>query len=133
MRLRLKEDQREWRKFGLVLVLVLAGLGGLAWGVGWVPEVGFQVGLGVLAAALAAGALRPRWIRPLYRGAMTASFYAGQVMGRVVLVLIFFVLVIPLGWCLRLLGKDLLHLRRQPQRTTYWEAARPAGSLDRLF
>jgi hypothetical protein len=64
---------------------------------------------------------------------MTASFHVGQVMGRVLLVVFFFLLVTPVGILLRWLGKDLLHLRRNAQRTTYWEPARPEGSLERLF
>jgi hypothetical protein len=133
MRLKLKEDPREWRKFALVFALAGAVLVGLCWRAGWLADTGLQAGMALLAAALTAGSLRPRWVRPVYRGAMTASFHVGQVMGRVLLVLLFFALVTPLGWLLRLLGKDLLHLRRAPQRATYWEPARPEGTLDRLF
>lgn len=133
MRLRLKEDPVEWRKFALVFALAGAVVLGLSWRIGWVADVGFQAGLLLLIVGLLAGSLRPRWVRPIYRGAMTASFHVGQVMGRVLLVVFFFLLVTPMGILLRWLGKDLLHLRRNAQRTTYWEPARPEGSLDRLF
>ena len=133
MRLQLKEDPREWRKFALVFALAGAAVLALCWRAGWVGDTGFQAGFGLLAAALALGSLRPRWVRPVYRGAMTASFHVGQVMGRVLLVVCFFALVTPMGWLLRLLGKDLLLLRRAPQRSTYWEPAKPEGTLDRLF
>ena len=133
MRLKLKEDPREWRKFALVFALAGALVLGLCWRAGWVPDAWVQAGLGLLAVGLMLGSLRPDWVRPVYRGAMTASYHVGQVTGRVLLVVFFFTLVTPIGWLLRLFGKDLLQLRRLPHRATYWEPARPDTSLDRLF
>lgn len=138
MRLRLKEDPREWRKFSWALAgaLVLA-TALLVWrqhAVGTGTTV-----LGVLAlGVLATGTLRPRWYRPVYRVAMTGAHYAGQVFGRVLLAVVFLVLVTPLGLLLRALGKDLLHLQEpnpQPdgEHVSYWHPTRPPGPLDRMF
>ena len=43
-----------------------------------------------------------------------------RVISPVALALIFYVAVMPVGLVLRLLGKDLLRLRRRPEATTYW-------------
>ncbi len=64
---------------------------------------------------------------------MTASFHVGQVLGRVLLMVVFLGLVTPLGWALRLAGKDLLGLRRSPGATTYWRPAKRTSPFDRMF
>lgn len=134
MHLKLKEDPREWRKFvlqfcGLMLLLT----GWLAWqgliGAGrWPFPVGFFVGLGLVAG------VRPRWFRGFYRWSMQASAWLGDRMGRVILTGFFFLIMLPLGWILRLAGHDPLALRRRvPARTSYWQPAGKSGRLDRMY
>lgn len=43
---------------------------------------------------------------------------------RVVLFLLFFLVLTPLGILLRALGKDYLALRKEPNATTYWISRR---------
>ena len=64
---------------------------------------------------------------------MTASWHVGQVMGRLLLTVLFLLLVTPLGLLLRLLGKDLLELKRRPDAASYWHVAKKPGPLDRMF
>jgi hypothetical protein len=138
MRLRLKEDPREWRKFAWVLSVVVVALTALfLWRH---PESRLGPGVTLMLALLVfvTGTVQPRWFRPIYRGAMTGAHYAGQFFGRVLLAVIFVVLITPLSLLLRGIGKDLLHLRRPSQGSeqeegTYWRPVRPPGPLDRLF
>jgi len=51
----------------------------------------------------------------------------GRVVGPLVTGLLFYVVVTPIGILLRLLGKDLLRLRWEPQQKTYWIDREPAG------
>ena len=130
--LRLKEDPREWRTFSLALAgsLLLLGLV-LGWRGGWGRP---STALLILAGILAAGAiLRPQWMRPVYRLGMRVGHALGQVVGAVLLGVCFVVVVVPVGWLLRVLGRDLLRLRRDPQAKTYWEPARPPSDLERMF
>ncbi|HOW65675.1 MAG TPA: SxtJ family membrane protein [Candidatus Paceibacterota bacterium] len=133
MKPRLKEDPREWQKFMLTLVVVLSVL--TWWGGRWSGGASPISGYGLVALGLVAivSAFKPRWFRGLYRGAMTASHAVGQVMGRVLLTVVFIVLIIPLGCLLRWLGKDLLRMKKDSAARTYWQTARPPGPLDRLF
>lgn len=132
MKLKLKEDPREWLKFTVVMAFAVALITFLLHRKQAVP---LKVALGVgaaLALALLVCAARPRWFRGFYRAGMTASFHVGQVMGRVMLTVFFLLVVTPLGLALRLCGKDLLATKR---RTTasYWRAAKPVGPFDRQF
>ena len=133
MRLKFKEDPREWRKFTLLTLLgftVLSSL--LRWrkvlpGPVW---IGLLVLLGVVAVTCL---LRPVWFRGYYRAMTKLGFHVTQFIGRAVLFVIFLLLVTPLGLCLRLAGKDLLRLRRDAKAESYWQPARTPGPLERLF
>lgn len=133
MKLRLKEDPREWRQFGLSSALVLALLTGLVCWRGWVPPpAAVAVLSGLLAVALLAVA-RPRALRGPYRAGMKVSHALGRVVAPVVLGVIFLLVVTPLGLVLRLLGKDLLRLRRNPGATTYWQPVTGSRDLTKMF
>jgi hypothetical protein len=133
MRLELKDNPREWQKFILAGVVVLTGVGAVLWRRGAISFTFFAAVTIVLSAALVLGWLRPRWIRPLYRGAMTASFYVGQIMGRVLLTIVFVVVLTPLALMLRLFGKDLLRLKRDTSAQTYWRPGKIGDDFDRQF
>lgn len=133
MKLRLKEQPREWQKFALVLVVIVS-LGAFYF---WhrhriSPQIfgSIWIAVGLIAVVVS---IWPRVFRMPYRIAMTASYYLGQAVGQVLLALLFMLLVTPLGILLRCLGKDLLQLRREPQNRTYWRTPKHPGSFDRLF
>jgi hypothetical protein len=133
MQPKLKENPREWLKFTAVMAAMGIALAALLWRQRVLGTPGFGVIAAALALAVLACALRPRWFRGFYRAGMTASFHVGQVMGRVLLSAVFLLVVTPLGLLLRLTGKDLLQLRRDPGAVTYWRKARPPGPLERQF
>ena len=133
MKLKLKEEPREWLKFTGVMALAGAIV---AFALLRKHVVSREVFIGVmsgLAVALVVCAARPRWFRSFYRAGMTASWHVGQVMGGVLLTILFLLLVTPLGLLLRLMGKDLLELKRLPEATSYWRVAKKPGPLDRQF
>jgi len=135
MRLRLKEDPREWRKFAWALSAALSLVTGLliyrsrSFGT---PAI---VTLPLAIVVFVTGTLWPRPYRPVYRVAMRVSHAIGQVVGKVLLGVFFLLLVLPLSLVLRLLGKDLLRLRqpRQESVDSYWQPVKLPGPLDRMF
>jgi hypothetical protein len=131
--LRLKEKPLEWIKFTAVMGLALNGVLCLLWGKGVVPGVVCWVAVGVALAAIVVAMIRPRWFRGFYRGGMNLSFQVGQIIGKVILTLFFFTIVTPMGLLLRLLGKDLLQLKRTPEKKTYWQKAKNNREFDRMF
>lgn len=133
MRLKLKEEPREWIKFTIVWALIFS-VG--AWWFqrkGWIGLGTARVVFGAAAAAVALAFLNPRAVRPFYRAGMTGSFRVGQVMGGVLLTIIYLLLFLPLGLALRLAGKDPLEIRKPQDAASYWKDARPPSSFDRLF
>ncbi len=71
--------------------------------------------------------LVPRVLSPLSAVWFRLGLLLGAVMNRVVTALLFYVVFTPVALVLRLLGKDLLHLRPAPEASTYWIARQPPG------
>jgi uncharacterized membrane protein len=135
MRLRLKEDPREWRRFAWALSGAVALVAALLAYRAPDPSAPAFFGFALAVAVFVTGSLWPRAYRPVYRAAMRFSHAMGQVVGRVLLGLLFVLLLLPLGLILRLSGKDLLQLKthRGRQVDSYWQPVKPPGPLDRLF
>lgn len=133
MKLRLKEEPKEWRKSTLLTLAPLAILSSLLCWRHVVSVPTWRILLAVLTGIALAACLQPRWFRGYYRVSMRVGFWLSQVVAQVVLALIFMLLITPLGLILRVCGKDLLRLKRTKQTATYWTAAKPSSSLDQLF
>lgn len=131
--LRLSEKPLEWIKFTAVIGVALNGVLGLLWWKGALPGAVCLVAAGAALLTVVVAAIRPVWFRGFYRGGMNFSFQIGQVMGKVLLTVFFFLIVTPMGLLLRLLGKDLLRLRKKPELTTYWQKAKSSREFDRMF
>jgi hypothetical protein len=112
------------RIFGLVMALVLAAVAALnAWHSGrlW-PWSG-----GLAALLLAAAVLRPSLLHPLNLIWMTFGLLLHRVVNPVVMALLFYGTVLPTGLIMRMLGKDLLRLKREPDAVSYWIVRQPPG------
>jgi hypothetical protein len=133
MKLKLKEEPKEWRKAAWMSTLGLALLSSLLRWRRVLPSAAWVWILCVLVALALAAAIRPRWFRGYYRFSAKLGFVLSQTAGLAVLALFFFIVITPLGVVLRLLGKDPLRLRRPVGAKSYWSEVRGKSSLDRLF
>jgi hypothetical protein len=133
MRLRLKEEPREWRKSVLLSALGAALLSSVLRWRHVVQSGTWVVILAVLAVVALFACLRPRWFRSYYTVSARLGFWSSQFVARVVLVLVFALLVTPLGLLFRLLGKDALRLKPRRNADTYWQKSRETSPLDRSF
>jgi hypothetical protein len=116
------------RQFGWT-ALVAFGLIGLALRVrGELFGLGFgAAGSSVACALWTLGALSglfslvwPRGNRPLYLALSIGSFPIGWVVSHVLLAVLFYGLLTPLGLLFRVLGRDPLERRFSPEETSYW-------------
>ena len=130
---KLKEDPREWQKYTLVVGFLASLLGYGGYRRHWLSQGQLAALLLVAGTALLGCALRPRWFRGFYRGGMRVGFHIGQFTGRVLLTVFFWCALTPLGLILRLLGKDLLQLKRNPAAKSYWQPAKADTQFDRMF
>jgi len=75
--------------------------------------------LGGAGAWLAVALICPRLLAPLYKGWMKFGHVLGWINARIILGLVFFVLVTPIGLVMRLFGKDPLRMRAK-KSASYW-------------
>jgi hypothetical protein len=77
--------------------------------------------LGILAFTVGPiGLVVPTAIRPVFVAWLALAFPIGWIVSRAVLLLLFWCVMTPIALLFRLRGRDVLRLRRQPNRTTYW-------------
>jgi hypothetical protein len=103
-------SRNELRRFAVSMLIGFAVLGLLAaWRAGTFSTTTFI--LWCLGCMLALAALVPGLGRIAYLTVYLPTSLIGYVMSRVILALIFFLVIVPIGALLRRLGKDLLQLQ----------------------
>ncbi len=127
----LSPSERTLRQFaGLWLGFFggLAGWHGLVRGhgtAGWVLA-GLALALGPL------GLIRPKAVRPVFVAWVVLTYPVGVLVSLVMLGLVYYGMLTPLGGLLRLAGRDPLRRQRPSGEATYWEA-RPAAAEPRRY
>jgi pilus assembly protein TadC len=71
--------------------------------------------------------------RIIYLGLILVTFPIGWAISMILLMAFYFLLLLPLGLFFRLLGRDPLCRRFDPDAKSYWLARREPDSLDRYF
>lgn len=114
-----KPSYRAERDFGLLVGGVFLALGGWWTYRGRYPTLSAAL-LAVGAALMLLGALRPQWLVVPNRLWMGMAEAMGFVMTRVILGVVFFLIVTPIGLVRRLTGGDPLG-RRGARTESYWK------------
>ena len=83
--------------------------------------------LGVAGAFLTAAVLAPRVLTPLNRVWFALGLVLHRVVNPVIMAMMFYGAILPMALLVRLLGKDLLRLKREPNAASYWIARDPPG------
>jgi hypothetical protein len=128
------------RDFGLIGLIACPILGGIFY---WLPHIfswfahisnGACLAIAVfgifLFAASRSSLVLTRWI---FIGLTIFGAPIGFVVGIVVLGIVFFGLLTPVGLAFRLAGRDPLRLRRDPNRTSHWQPHTQIHDLKRYF
>jgi hypothetical protein len=114
-----RPSSRELRSFGLTVGGVF-----LALSLWWIYRRKFGAVAPIFAALggvlVLLGTLAPRSLAVPHRGWMALAEGLSFVMTRVILFIVFFLVVTPIGWIRRALGGDPLRRRAAPA-ASYWE------------
>ena len=120
----LNASRKQLRSFGLWVGLVVALLG--AWLL-WQGHSFIWLTVGLLLILL--GWIVPRWLKPLYIPWMGLAIVLGFVMTRVLLTVLFFLVITPVGLIMRWTGRDPLNRKPDPSVTSYWTPKPPHADL----
>ena len=122
-----RPEAGELRKFGLAMIIGFGVIGLIVylnaahsagwrdWSVGSLPLVLWITGgaTGLLALSGTKAAL------PVYWAWMGIAFVMGNIVSRLFLMLLYYGMITPMGFCMRLRGRDKLMLHRGEARS-YW-------------
>ena len=113
------------RSFGVVFAVVFTIIGLWPWFMrGASPHL-----WALTLAALFAGAafIVPRVLAPLNRAWLRFGLALHGIVNPVVMGLLYYGAVVPMGLIVKLAGKDLLRLKRDPGAASYWIRRDPPG------
>lgn len=86
---------------------------------------------GLAGFFLAGGLLFPGGLAPLEKWWMKLAMVLSAIMTRVILTLTYYLMITPIGFLLKLMGKDLLRLKIDPEAQSYWIPGEEDGPATR--
>ena len=113
----MEPTSKDLRKFGIGLFVILGVIGGLLI---WRERVTGPYFAGASGLSLILSLAWPQALKPIYRVMMWIGHKLAWVNTYVILTLVFIVIFMPVGLFLRLIGKDLLNQKLEPDRESYW-------------
>jgi hypothetical protein len=113
----IKSGRKELRDFGITLGAVCGLFGALLF---WRGRSSYMTFVTLCGVFLVSGVLFPTILKPLQRIWMAFSLLLGWIMTRIILVMLFYLVITPLGVIRRLLSKDSLIRKLNEQCDTYW-------------
>lgn len=105
------------RNFGFTMAIVFALIGGLG-----LYKGSSHAPIWLGAAALFAGLTlwRPQLLGLANRAWLKLGLLMYRVVNPVIMAILFFGAILPIGWMMRIFGKDFLRLQRDASASTYW-------------
>ena len=124
---------KDLREFGQAALAMLTGVALLLhlikglearWGL-------YICGVGLVVYVLSL--VWPAAVKPIYLGLMAVAFPIGWVLSHVLMGVVYFLVITPIGLVFRLLGRDLLQRRFDREAKSYWIRRRTGSSGKRYF
>lgn len=124
VKLNWKPNKKELRSFGAIFMggFLLIGLVKYLWPFEWFISKNETLGIWLIGIALVVGAIGltgSRLALPLYWAWLGIAFVLGNIMSRVIISLIYFLLFTPMRVLGNLIGRDKLQLKKR-KTDSYW-------------
>lgn len=125
IKLNWRPNRVELRRFGAIFLAGFVAVGALKyfWPWGWLLSRNEGLGLVLIGIGLSVGLVALTGTRaalPFYWFWLGVAFVIGNIMNRVIMAAIFFLVVTPLALLNRFVGRDKLQLRK-PDSASYWK------------
>ena len=113
----IKSEKSDLRKFGITIGILLMIIAGILF---WKEKESFQIFLTIGAVLCVFSVVIPVILKPIYWMWMIFATILGWIMTRVILSILFYVIITPIGLISRLFGKQFLELKWNEKNSTYW-------------
>jgi hypothetical protein len=118
------------RSFGLVFAAFFAILAALSL---WHGTARWPICLGLACVSLVLALAAPQLLAPLNWVWTKIGLLLHRVVSPIFLAVLFYGCVAPVGFLMRLSGKDPLRLKYEPDATSYWITRTPPGPAPQSF
>ena len=113
----IKSEKSDMRKFGIAIGVILLVIAGFLF---WKEKEPYQTFLTVGTILFVLGILVPAILKPIYWIWMIFATILGWIMTRVILSLLFYIIITPIGLIPRFFGKQFLELKWDKSKESYW-------------
>ena len=113
----IKSEKSDLRKFGITIGVILLIIAGFLF---WSEKESLQILFTFGAVLLILGFTIPVILKPIYWVWMIFATILGWIMTRVILSLLFYLIVTPIGLVARLFGKQFIELKWDKSEGSYW-------------
>lgn len=138
----LKPTPKVLRTFGLTGLFAFAAVAGI---LEWKHKIFFitvadgavpmtrDTLLGLAAYCGVFAAIFPRALLPLYITLTCGAYPIGLVVSYAVMLIMYFMVMTPIGLMMRMFGRDPMHRRFDPAARTYWIKRTPPANVRRYY
>lgn len=114
---KIKSGEKELKEFGLTVGAVVGLLGLLFL---WRGKSFYLYFLLTSALLILNGLIKPALLKPIQKVWMSFAVIMGWFMARVILTVLFFLIVTPIGIIFKLLRKDIIGVKIDKEAESYW-------------
>ena len=113
----IKGNKSDWEKFGITMGIILSIIGFYLL---WEKNNNYNYILFLAAAFFITGLILPSILRPVYKVWMALAVVMNFIMTRVIMAVIFYLIVTPIGLIASLTGKKFLDVKIDKSAKSYW-------------
>jgi multisubunit Na+/H+ antiporter MnhG subunit len=114
----IKSGKNQLREFGLTMGIILVILGAIALWRGKPVYLYLLVAAGIF---IGFGLGFPKPLKPIHKIWMSFSIIIGFFVSRLILSVLFYAVLTPIGLIMRIFGKDILDQRIDKNKHSYWQ------------
>ena len=114
----IKTGKKDLRSFGITIGIILLIISGFLF---FKNNDSYQILSYIATSFIGLGFLLPFFLKPIYLIWMTFSVILGWIMTRVILMILFFLIITPIGLFAKIFGKDFLDLNKS-NHGSYWNS-----------
>jgi uncharacterized membrane protein len=132
----LDSSAKEIKKFGLVIMVALTIIASIIYyKSGYSIIINYLLGSGIVL--LVSAILSPNILVPIYKVWMSLAFILGSIVSRIILTILFYFLISPIGIIIKIFGNDIINLKIDKERKSYWikkdEKAKPDEQIRKMY